>query len=1042
MRLQLKPSPFSAPTTDCKIMERVTLLKLVETSNDVAWAKEFLRISINGVNMPVCWWPYITVKPEADGLTVMTIVQGNGKTLLPIIASVALIALTAGIGAFGVPFLGAGFAAGSFGASAIAAGVGIAGQLAINALTASPSVREPGEQKEKAQAGININELRPLELLETIHGEIVRSPSILSPHYIKFVGGNKIVCAMVGCQGRNLVTEVKVNGVPIEEIADLDYQVLEGGTADETLTLAQLTCIQDKSNRILKNFETEKLNSKSERLIDQDAPLNSYSAFQQFRTKGDADEIWIKLLAPSGMVKIGTGSAGAIPFRIDIRRDGDPDWLHMPVLHMWDENNASGPVEAEIKLIFVDDIPAGRMVGLAALEWPMYFADAQTNRGQSFQYNAESYFIGSLVNAILPDMTSGSQAGYIITASVGANPWRVADQDVDTTWVPGSNQLPAWVKFQLPAPETVKSYRIRPDTTGDPDAAMQTNGPTAWFWEWSDNDVDWTLDHTIDNGLNPPVYFDGNIADPGAHLYWRVTFTANNGAANEALQVAEISLYDDYLPSTSINNHHSFPGSAYNSSFTRHVNLTPDGAEIYLLKSEFTKGIYDVRIKRGLTYIEGSLNENLYEYSGSALTANLFEHVTSGTGYEEIRIDQKVFRSDVYVEMFSTVSNDRPFDTSGVTVIALEGKGLVIDTISAKLKSYARVWDSTLGIWTDAEEPTNNPSALYRRLVMGHAHPKPEPSELIDDDRLIAWYLRCVAADHECNYVQQGTTIADVKQVIAYTGYASPQEAQKIGVIEDYDRSSTGTDESISQTVSPLNSRLIGEVIPFPDIEHAIIAEFFDEDDEYKISRPIIYREGYNVLNAKLFATVQYPGFTNLAKVTARAQFDMLQAILRAATVQVEIDIEGLTFIRGQLVGHSDDVIEQHNYYGLITAITEDGGGNVVSITVNNDIPFSSIVNDLDVLLEGIDPLNPVGAAMRLANGTSLVKTLSTLTDGRVATFTTPFVRAGSGLALKQLVVFGVAGKEFRRMIVMGSTPKGNDKRILSLAPEAPELFR
>lgn len=1039
MRLQLKPNPICEPVSDCKIMERVTLLRLIETSNDIVWAKENLHVTVNGAAMPACWWPYVTVKPEAEGMVVMTIIQGNGK-VLPIIASVALIALTAGIGTFGVPFLGAGFAAGSFGASAIAAGVGLGGQLALNALTSPPSVRQQQAKDQIAQAGISVNQLRPLELLETIHGEVVRSPSIISPSYVTFTGGVKTIHAIVGCEGRNEVTEIKVNGVDIDEIDDLVYEVREGAAGDAVLTKAQLTCIQDKTNVIMKNFETLPETGKNVELKEQVGD-GSLPTWKQYKTKGDADEIWIKHIMPSGAVRISSGNRAAVPIRTEIRLVGDPDWIALPVYHVFDDNLASGPVEWESKIKFVDSIPAGRVVGLAVSEYPVYLVTAVTNDGTAFQYDADSYFAGASSLGILPDMTSGSQAGYIITASAGANPWRVADRDGDTTWVPGNNQLPAWVKFQLPAPDTVRSYRIRPDTNGDPSAAMQTNGPTAWFWEWSDDDVAWTLDHTVDNGLDPPVYFDGNMGNPGDHIYWRVTFTANNGAASDALQVAEITLFSDYASGTSITDVHGFPGATFQAGvFTKHAHLTEDGVEFYLLKSNFPKGVYEFRTKRGLAYQEASLNENTYIYDGSSVTGNFFEDVTL-SGKRVVRIGQKSYRSDTYIERVSTVSYDVPVDTSGITCIAIEAKGLEIESISAKFKSYARCYDETLGVWKDAEEPTNNPAALYRRLKLGHAHPNPPPTELINDEVFTSWYLRCVAAGHECNYVQQGTTIADVQEVISYCGYASPQEAEMIGVIEDYDRSPTGTDEQVSQTLSPLNCRLLGEVIPFPDIEDAIIAEFFDEDDDYKVARPIIYRDGYNAINAKVFITIKYHGFTNLAKVTARARFDMLQSILRAATVQVEVDVEGLTFVRGQLVGHNDDVIEQHNYYGLITAITQDGFGNVISIEVNNDIPFSAVVNDLDVMLEGIDPLNPVGVAIRKANGTSLVKTLSTVTDGRVATFTTPFPLAGSGVALKQLAVFGVAGKEFRRMIVMGSTPKGNDKRVLSLAPEAPELF-
>lgn len=1053
MRLQLKSSHFCiVPETDCIIVERVTLLTLIETSNDLAWAKEFLHVTVNSIVISACWWPYVTVKPEADGLVVMTIVQGSSK-VLPLVASVALIALTAGIGTFGVPFLGATFAAGSFGASALAAGVGIAGQLAINALTAPPSVRQSPTERANSQAGINVNQIGTLEILPTINGEIIYSPPIIAPTYVTLDADEETIHAIIGCQGRNLVTNTLINGIDTSLLDGLEIETREGAPGDLPLTLCPLTCLQQKDNVKLTNFRTKEETSGNDQLIHQNDPTVDMPDWHYYKTKGIVDEVWIRFAFPSGIIFNNASEAG-VPIRIQARKIGDVSWRKFPTIHFFDAKLGSGLLKKEVKVKFQKQ-PSGRHFSNASGEYAAFEITNITAPGKAWEYQSDPYFIDSAYpyTSQIPIMTAATTTGVTMSASSELDAahaaWKASDNfsgATNTSWQPANNSLPAWLKVDFGSAKILKSYQLNSDSATD---TVPATAPLTWYVQGSTDNVNWARldENNVDISEFPLPTGVYQIGTPGSYRFYRWNFLSNNGAANNQINVADFRAYLGDAPGIATGHDiSSFDGAPalHNGSGdprSMYGSLDKNGVTFYLDPAQWDIGEYEFRIMRGWAFAVAQFVPYLSTYVGATNNHYFFDYQLIA-GLNVIKAGQKLYRSDTYISVFSSVSYDAPVDTSGITCIAVELKNTEITSISATFKSYARIWNSAAGVWTDAETPTSNPAALYRRLLMGHAHPNPQPTEIMDDDKLIAWYLRCEAAGHECNYVQQSTTIADVKQVISYTGYASPQEAEKVGIIEDYDRSSTGTDEAITQIISPLNSRLIGEVIPFPDVEHAIIAEFFDEDDDYKINRIIVYRDGYTALNSTLFVTVKYPGFTNTAKVTARAEFDMLQTIFRAATVQVEMDIEGLTLVRGQLVGHSDDVIEEHNYYGLIQVITEDGGGNIVSITINNDVPFSSIANDLDVLLEGIDPANPVGVGIRLNNASSLIKTLSTVTDGRVATFTTPFPMAGSGVAIGQLAVFGVAGKEFRRMIVMGSTPKGNDKRILSLAPEAPELFR
>lgn len=1041
MRLLLA-SPFLPPFYDGLLTERKTVLEILNTSNDLAWAEEFVAVRLNGITVPRAWWPHVTVKPEAAGTLELCIVPQKGN-LLPIVASVALVALTAGIGAFGIPFLGAGFAAGTFGASAVAAGVGIAGQLAIRALTAPPSVAKgQGAARDLSQAGIGTNLITLFETLPTVHGKMLVSPPVISPPYTTFDANELTVHAIVGVQGRCLVENIMINGTDITLLESIVYETREGGLADAVLTLAQLMCIQQNDQMPLSSFRTQLETNFNDRLVDQSTPANSTPDYHYFTTDGVADEIWLRFLFSSGIIRTDTASVAAVPLRIEIRKIGDVAWRKLPTLHIQDINKGNGSLRVEVKLKFQTQA-SGRHFSNASDEYPIFELTNITGIGQSFEYQADAYFQNTAYPFTdqLPVMTAATTSGVTMSASselaAAQAAWKAADFTTGTGWQPANNSLPAWLKVDFGSVKTLRSYQMI--FAGGTDT-VPTTAALTWYVEGSSDNVVWTrLDATnIDIRANPLPAGNYQIGTPGSYQYYRWNFLTNNGAANSQIIVVGLNAYLSDAVGIALGHDtialNGYPCAHNSGNDPRCIygSLDKNGATFYLDPAQWLPGAYEVRVKRGVAFDETNFNPINYNWSGLS-SSDFFDYVLLG-GFNIIHIGQKNYRSDAIMEVFSTVSYDVPVDTTGIACIALELRNTVIDSISAEMTSYASVYSG--GVWTDAESPTSNPAALYRRLLLGHAHPNPSPGEIINEDELATWYNRCVTNGHECNFLQQARSIAEIKAVIASTGYASPRESNMISVVEDYNRSA----EAISQMLSPLNSKLLGVNIPLPELEHAIYAEYFDAADDWKIRRDIIYRSGYDSNTARFFATITYDGFTSTAKVAARAAFDLKQVVVRARTVRLEVGLEGLGLQRGMLVGHNDDVLNVTQAQGLITAITESGG-NVVSITVDNIIPFAVNQDELAAFVEGLDLANATGVAIRRNDGSAVVKTLTNVSDGNICTFTTPFNLAASEIAVGQMCVFGRAAQEYSRMIVMAVEPQGFETSIVTLAAEAPELF-
>lgn len=1030
------------------LTERKSVHRILREAGAPDWFMDFGVIRLNGVVVPREQWRHVKVKPDAKGLLELCVVPQKGK-LLPIIASVALVAATAGIGTFGIPFLG--IAAGSFASSAAAAAVGIAGQIAISQLTAPPSQPSTQAQREFSQAGIQANQVNLFEPLPVIFGKMLVSPSIISPAYTTFDNEELTVHGIVGVQGRCLIENILINGTDIDLLESIEYETREGGAGDAALTLAQLTCIQQTEAVALSTFRTQQESTYNDVLVDQATPANSSPDYHPFTTDGEVDEIWIRLLFPAGIVDAASSSNAFVPIRLEARKVGDSTWRNFPTMHIQDTRNGNGPLRVEIKLKFQTQA-SGRHFSNASAQYPIFELTNVTGIGQAFEYEADTYFqqpSWTYRQTVLPVMTAATTSGVTMSASSTNgtdNAWKAADNSFATYWRPANNSLPADHITDLGSAQTIRSYYLV--DVGAPTSALATTTMlTKFYWSGSNNGVDYTRldDEDVDQSdYALPIYI-GQIGNPGSYRYYKLTVLANNGAASQdtrlaglylsTLDAAGSALGTDYLTLWGDWARHTsgaLPRCVYGS-------LDKNGATFYLDPAQWLPGAYEVRLKRGWGQDTTNFDPLAYRISGSTTSSDFFEHFTS-SGKEVIRYGQKDFRSDVQVEAFSSVSYDVPVDTTGIACIAFEMKNTQINSISAEFTRYAPIYSG--GVWTDAEQPTSNPAALYRALELGAANPVPTPGEIVDEDAFAVWHTRCAALGYESNFIAQSKSLAEVKQILASCGYASPRDTNLVSIAEDFDRSG----DVISQMLSPLNSRNAGTDLTLPRLPHALYAEYFDAADDWKIKRDIVYRDGFDAGTASRFDTVTYDGFTNASKVAARAAFDLLQMQLRSRAYSREIGIEGYSLKRGDLVGLNDDTLDRQQACGLIRSI-QTSGGNITGITVDTIIALSGgqdsfeDVDDVSSLTDVLDTDEPFGVAIRIADGTSTARPLSNVTDSNVCTFTTPFTESGSGIEVGQLAVFGISGREYRRAIVVDVTPNDLETRTLILRDEAPELF-
>jgi hypothetical protein len=386
------------PARRVTVPGNATLADIVALAEVPQWILETGEVAINGHIIPRRHWRLVRPK---DGM-VVTIYpptlhggqQGSTKQVITIVATIAIIAGAALIsGGTLAPFLGAGFAAGTFGAAAAGAAFGIAGQLALRAL-APPPVASNGKNRNfrpEAVAGITGNAIAPFEYLPKVMGTVTASPPFLMQPYSLLVDGTVEVYAIVGLAGYTRINSILINGVPYTEFPDVEVETREGGTSSSSaLTLITRMGVE-RQGEAFSEFDLEQSSSdRTDRLVDQSTPDNSKPVYHLFQTVSEPDEAILRLALPAGYYfqrNDGSTLRAAIPFRIQLKRHGSTTWLNGPEIHISPLDDWAKPLRQHIRLVW------GTMSGSASptSSEATYYVFGYTG-SDSFGWSAHSQF--------------------------------------------------------------------------------------------------------------------------------------------------------------------------------------------------------------------------------------------------------------------------------------------------------------------------------------------------------------------------------------------------------------------------------------------------------------------------------------------------------------------------------------------------------------------------------------------------------------------------------------------------------------------------
>ncbi len=322
---------------------------------------------------------------------------GSRKNPLSTILSIGLLVGTFWVAGGGLGFISSEFlGAGTLGARIAAAGLAIAGSLAVNALSPPPS--QPGansgaDDNTKEGASLDDNIIAPGGSIPRVLGTHRVYPPFACESLIEIIDDDEQIEAVMVLAGKHQLEDIRLGTVPVENLPDIGTEIRQGFQTDLPLTLVTRQGRTDAPQLTLSQHVLDA--DDAGKLDDQANPANSLPQFHTLVSRNSPDEIWLHVLFPEGLFN-GDSVSDVIttPFRLRIRKKGDTGWINLPEVHF--AGRKAAPFQKAIKILWAPAPPRpqpalhdGAVVAFTTTKENLALTPPQQS------YTAHPYFIGA-----------------------------------------------------------------------------------------------------------------------------------------------------------------------------------------------------------------------------------------------------------------------------------------------------------------------------------------------------------------------------------------------------------------------------------------------------------------------------------------------------------------------------------------------------------------------------------------------------------------------------------------------------------------------
>lgn len=283
-------------------------------------------------------------------------------------------------------------------------------------------------------------------------------------------------------------------------------------------------------------------------------------------------------------------------------------------------------------------------------------------------------------------------------------------------------------------------------------------------------------------------------------------------------------------------------------------------------------------------------------------------------------------------------------DISG-TAIRIKATDQLNGTISsynAIVSTLIKSYNPETNLWVDGVA-SSNPADIYRYVLQSPAFAKHEQitDDKIDLEKLKEWWIYCDSLKLTFNkIIDSDTSVDDVLNDICAAGVATLSKVNNIfSVVIDNER------PYVKGLVTPRNSWDYKGNITYPELPDALRVEFRNAEVGYNTDERIVYMDGFDESNAKLFERLEFSSCTNadLAYWYGRRYF--ATALLQPETHTFKMDFEHLTFNRGDRINLVNDVILVGVGQGRIKELITDDENNVTGFVIDDEVNIPTTKN-------------------------------------------------------------------------------------------------
>ncbi|MGX1196400.1 phage tail protein [Parvibaculum sp. MBR-TMA-1.3b-4.2] len=329
-----------------------TVREIVESVPDLP--PQFLSqgvVMVNGEPVPRAMWAHVRPKPTSAAcpisVTLHMAPRGGGgggskfKQIFALVAAIALAIVTNGIASGWLATSGGLFAAGSTSAAVLAGAVGIAGALAIAALTAPPSLGGGIPQADGQASGTRQDAAIGGNLMEAgasvprvIGTHLVYPPFACEP-LVEVVGEDEYVEAVFCLAGPHDLADIRIDGAPIADADNVEYETREGWQSDAPLTLVTRQGRTLTPNIELSNIRVDAGDSDGDKLAHQNTPASDLPSWHTVVSRDTPDEINVHLSFLEGLYDTSDPTSIVfVPLRFRFRLKGETSWVNGPEFHV------------------------------------------------------------------------------------------------------------------------------------------------------------------------------------------------------------------------------------------------------------------------------------------------------------------------------------------------------------------------------------------------------------------------------------------------------------------------------------------------------------------------------------------------------------------------------------------------------------------------------------------------------------------------------------------------------------------------------------